>query len=407
MSNEALTWAKLVSHEMASRYEHLEALAEDAGDKKPKNPYTGTPHAVLWVLADYANENWQCWPLHSTLARDLGGISTRTIVRALKALESLLLISKVHYTTETGARAGSVFQLHVETLKRLEQENLQMGITENGQHFGRSRKPVNECSDNLSLRRQRAIDTCGDNLSLGTQGPVDTCGDNLSLGSNNGQNGPSLSDNYDISPQVLLKERARINHHHQSSDAREEGNMIDDDDDDVRYLGVEVKKVFDAFPELDQYLDQHSVGGVIDTVLSRARTRVANPTAYVIRSLERNFYDLVLGYRSSPSVVVPTSQWTEHDVGLQPFESELPTQPQPAAIPNWDALPADAEPCINPDHWDSLAPKQFGNCPKCRIERRLGQHPRHVSSLSDDDIEKLPFPVQQWAKNARENTTAQ
>lgn len=48
MSNEALTWAKIVSHEMASRYEHFETAAEEAGEKKPKNPYTGTPHAVLW-----------------------------------------------------------------------------------------------------------------------------------------------------------------------------------------------------------------------------------------------------------------------------------------------------------------------------------------------------------------------
>src|SRR5699024_9853932 len=187
MSNEALTWVKIVSHEMASRYEHFETAAEEAGEKKPKNPYTGTPHAVLWVLADYANEDWRCWPLHSTLARDLGGVSTRTIVRAIKTLEEFNLVSKVHYTTETGSRAGSVFQLHVETLDALEQENRKMGIPENGRRFGRSRKLANTCGDNLSRRRQKAIEDCGDNLSLREP---------------KRQKRQDLSDNYDISAQV-------------------------------------------------------------------------------------------------------------------------------------------------------------------------------------------------------------
>src|SRR5699024_8947448 len=97
-------------------------------------------------------------------------------------LEEFNLVSKVHYTTETGSRAGSVFQLHVETLDTLEQENRQLGIPDNGKQFGRSQKPADICGDNLSLRRQKAIDDCGDNLSLGYETPVNTCGDKLSFG---------------------------------------------------------------------------------------------------------------------------------------------------------------------------------------------------------------------------------
>src|SRR5699024_2477832 len=196
---------------------------------------------------DYANEDWRCWPLHSTLARDLGGVSTRTIVRAIKTLEEFNLVSKIHYTTETGSRAGSVFQLHVDTSDALEQENRKMGIPENGRQIGRSRKLANTCGDNLSRRRPNAIEDCSDNLSLRHEIPVNTCGDNMSLREHKRQKRQDLSDNYDISARVPLKDRARINHHHQSSDARDA--MVDDDDDDQKfYRRVNLQQLLEDVP---------------------------------------------------------------------------------------------------------------------------------------------------------------
>src|SRR5699024_2276297 len=201
-------------------------------------------------------------------------------------------VSKVHYTTETGSRAGSVFQLHVETLDALEQENRKMGIPENGRRFGRSRKLANTCGDNLSRRRQKAIEDCGDNLSLGDETPVNTCGDNLSLREPKRQKRQDLSDNYDIAAQVPLKDRARINHHHQSSDARDA--TMDDDDDQRFYQRVNLSRLFDDVPGLSGYADDMElVCAAVDIVLSRARGRIGNPTAYVRTAMSDDLYGVI------------------------------------------------------------------------------------------------------------------
>ncbi len=430
MSNEALTWAKIVSHEMASRYEHFETAAEEAGEKKPKNPYTGTPHAVLWVLADYANEDWRCWPLHSTLARDLGGVSTRTIVRAIKTLEEFNLVSKVHYTTETGSRAGSVFQLHVETLDALEQENRKMGIPENGRRFGRSRKLANTCGDNLSRRRQKAIEDCGDNLSLGDETPVNTCGDNLSLREPKRQKRQDLSDNYDISAQVPLKDHARINHHHQSSDARDA--TIDDDDDDQKfYRRVNLQQLIEEVPGLSGYAGQLGlICGAIDVVLNRASGRIANPTAYLRRALSEDLYG-VLGSVPDSSMLMgkpmrtpsPSSIWfdplsfepateqrlsvvdrKQEYLGLSSNESSGANQD--LSVPSLETLSHGDVPCTNLDHLNNyeMSNRQLANCNHCRVEQQTADedHYPHIANATAAQIGALPPRLQRWVEQFRD-----
>src|SRR5699024_12305140 len=107
-----------------------------------------------------------------------------------------------------------------------------------------------------------------------------TCGDNLSLREPKRQKRQDLSDNYDISAQVPLKDHARINHHHQSSDARDA--TIDDDDDDQKfYRRVNLQQVIEEVAGVSGSPGQLGlICGAVGVVPDRGGGRRANPTAY-------------------------------------------------------------------------------------------------------------------------------
>lgn len=369
---------------------------------------------LLWQLADSANQrDWMCWPSQKTLARETNQ-SLRTVSTQIGRLKSWGLIRVEDRRGSGGGRIGLAYYLVESALDRLQQE-----LSTSEDHPARAQgtgsdsssdEPVDDLDANIACRtsaQHANLASRTENERHANSASRTTVRDaNTAFESPKRKMASNPNANSGDSYQVPLKDRARINHHHQSSDARVDVIPNEDDNDDFRYMGVEVKEVFGYFPDLDQYLDARSVGEVIDTVLGRARNRVANPTAYVIRALEKDFYGLVLGYKPVPSEVARTPQFTGHDVMLEQLGTHPPSQGQSSGIPAWEALPVDAEPCVNPDHWDGLAPAQFANCPQCRIERRLGEQPRHVRSLSDEDIDRLPLSIQQWAIQARENTTA-
>src|SRR5699024_528873 len=205
--------------------------------------------------------------------------------------------------------------------------------------------------------------------------------------------------NYDNSPRVPLKDHARINHqiNHQSSDVyrklKTEREVTHDDD--LKYLGVEVGALFRCFPELEDFVDEFSIQGLISTVLGRARARVANPTAYVRRALETDFYGLALQHQDVPASITSLASPPE------PFAVDSPEKKPSSQAPRWDNVPTNADPCVNPDHWESLSREQFSDCPQCRIERRIGEQTRHVSDLSEEAFRRLPTWLQDWAEQAK------
>lgn len=345
---------------------------------------------LLWQLADSANQRaWMCWPSQQTLARETNQ-SLRTISTQIRRLKSLGLIQVEDRRGAGGGRICLEYYLVESALDRLQQDlstrdddpaDMQDSQGDDSSSDG----PVDDLQANIASRtRERHANGAFESPKR-------------KLASNPNANSGDFA-------QVPLKEHARINHHHQSSDAREPSRanhqMIDDDKNALNYLGVEVQKLFQEFPELGHYVDSRSVAGVIDTVLGRAITRVANPTAYVRRALETDFYGLVLPFQADFTPI----QQPAPDIGQHFREESFEAKPAPetssSKLPRREDLPADAHPCSNPDHWDSLTRRQFVNCPKCRIERRLGQESRHVSSLMDEDIKRLPSWQQNWANEA-------
>ncbi|MDN6148851.1 MAG: helix-turn-helix domain-containing protein [Yaniella sp.] len=341
---------------------------------------------VLMVLANYADELWSCYPSQDRLATDTAQ-GRRTVVRQLKRLQELgLVISESLYGKGRG-RIGNRYYLVEDALEQL-LENREI-----------------ERSAKLAPESQNRMNTRSAKLAHKSENREIERSANLTPEGLKCHPGHDSSANYDISFLVPIKEHARINHHHQSSDAREpskaDDQMIDDDKNELNYLGVEIQKLFQEFPELGHYVDSRSVAGLVDTVLGRATVRVANPTAYVRRALENDFYGLVLPSQDDfAPAYKPSSDIAQH-LREESFEAKPAPETSSSKLPRWENLSADAEPCTNPDHWDSLHFTQFSNCPQCRIERRLGEQPRHVNSLTDQDIQRLPKYLQQWAAEAR------
>lgn len=63
---------------------------------------------TLIALADYADEEWSCFPSQATLAEQVG-VSRRTMVRLLKALEDRDLIVRERRSRENGSRSSDRF----------------------------------------------------------------------------------------------------------------------------------------------------------------------------------------------------------------------------------------------------------------------------------------------------------
>ncbi|MDN6456028.1 MAG: helix-turn-helix domain-containing protein [Yaniella sp.] len=118
MSIATSTWAKQVSHEIAKAYEQSAAEATTHGEELPGNKFLGAPAFILSVLADYADETWQCKPSLHLLSRDTGGYPHAEIIRAIGILEELELIS--FCTTAPEQRGITVFHLKESTLQNLQ-----------------------------------------------------------------------------------------------------------------------------------------------------------------------------------------------------------------------------------------------------------------------------------------------
>src|SRR5699024_3308180 len=145
------------------------------------------------------------------------------------------------------------------------------------------------------------------------------------------------------SEQVPLKDRARINHHHQSSDAREAPDATMDDDDDQRfYQRVNLSRLFDDVPGLSGYADDMNlVCAAVDIVLSRARGRIGNPTAYVRTAMSDDLYGVIgaaiasgSAVLGSPSNVVefPAQHEAEAGTGDSPSGDQQPEVPEVAEL---------------------------------------------------------------------------
>lgn len=407
MSNEALTWAKWVSHQLSKRAAHMEAQAAEAGRKKPNNPYSGTPLHLLMVLADYANEDWQCWPKQSTLVDDLGGITERTIRRGLRLLEELGVVTTERIADHAGARWGTTYQLHVEALQELVDQNKAMGIATHQPRLGRSRKPTKPIPT-------MSMNSSPDILSGRTQSPMIASPDILSGRDPTGQKRPVLPDKNDISDLEYLKDHARINPHHQSSSARASEAQLptatndeDEDDQGRSYREVNIDQLFQDVPDFAGYADDIAlIETVVDVVLGRARGRVAQPTAYVRAALVSDLYAVVGNAMearsnhvvrpavSAPAATAPTS--------LGPGAS-VAVMPGPDAVPVVSDLPEDAIPCTNMDHllcYD-MSFRMLAHCNHCRLEQRgsgSNQPPQypHVADATEEQIAALPSRLQGW-----------
>lgn len=66
---------------------------------------------VLLALANFANEQMQCWPSQERLALDTE-LSCRTVWTSLKSLEAKALVSRASRKRSDGTRATDVFTLH-------------------------------------------------------------------------------------------------------------------------------------------------------------------------------------------------------------------------------------------------------------------------------------------------------
>lgn len=360
MSNAAINWALKVT---------------ETGLLK-----SGEAHLLL-VLANYAdNDDWSCYPDQETLAK-VTAQGKRTVARHLKTLSELgLVLSESRYGAGRG-RIGNMYYLVQDVQLDLDQNK------KNARDTVRASKAPNRENPRSAK------------LALESENRTNTQDANMASNRLKCHSRHDSDANYDSSPQVPLKDHARINHqiNHQSSDAyrKMKAEREATHDDDLKYLGVEVGTLFRCFPELEDFVDEISIQGLIDTVLGRARARVANPTAYVRRALETDFYGLALQHQDKPASA------SNRATPPEPFEVDSPPQAPSSQVPCWDDVPIDADPCVNPDHWESLSPKQFSNCPQCRIERRIGEQPRHVSALSDETLHRYPAWLREWAEQAR------
>lgn len=358
MSNKAIDWALRVA---------------ETGVLKG-----GEAHLLL-VLANYAdNDYWSCYPRQEKLAKTTAQ-GKRTVARQIKRLEELgLVISESRYGEGRG-RIGNEYYLvqdaHTE-VTRNEKNSRDADFVSKVVNRGKSQS-ARLAPESVNHTNTRDAKLASKRLKCHSRHDSDA--------------------NYDISPQLPLKDHARTNHqiNHQSSDTHRKLKTEGTHDDDLKYLGVEVQKLFKSFPELEGFVDETSIKGWIDTVLGRARARVANPTAYVSGALETDFYGLALQHQHEPA---PRHSQV---ASPEPFEVDSPPKRPTSQVPRWEDVPIDAAPCVNPDHWESLSPEQFSNCPQCRVERRIGEQPRHVSALSEETLQRYPAWLQEWAEQAK------
>lgn len=360
MSNAAINWALKVT---------------ETGLLK-----SGEAHLLL-VLANYAdNDDWSCYPDQETLAK-VTAQGKRTVARHLKTLSELgLVLSESRYGAGRG-RIGNMYYLV---------QDVQLDLDQNTKNA----RDANSASKAPNRENPRSA-----KLALESEDRTNTQDANMASNRLKCHSRHDSDANYDSSPQVPLKDHARINHqiNHQSSDAHRKSKTEREvtHDDDSKYLGVEVGTLFRCFPELEDFVDEFSIQGLIDTVLGRARARVANPTAYVRRALETDFYGLALQHQDVPASIPGLATPPE------PFAVDASQKRPSSQAPCWDNVPTNADPCVNPDHWESLSREQFSDCPQCRIERRIGEQTRHVSDLSEEAFRRLPTWLQDWAEQAK------
>src|SRR5699024_2266925 len=246
----------------------------------------GEAHLLL-VLANYAdNDDWSCYPDQETLAK-VTAQGKRTVARHLKSLSELgLVLSKSRYGAGRG-RIGNMYYLV---------QDAQLDLDQNKKN---ARDTI------MASKDPRRENPRSAKLALESEDRTSTRGANLASKRVKCHSRHDSDANYDNSPRVPLKDHARINHqiNHQSSDVyrklKTEREVTHDDD--LKYLGVEVGALFRCFPELEDFVDEFSIQGLISTVLGRARARVANPTAYVRRALETDFYGLALQHQDVPA----------------------------------------------------------------------------------------------------------
>ena len=73
---------------------------------------------VLMCLANYANKGGEAYPGQQALADD-SGLSKRTVVTALSALEEAGFISREHRQRKDGSRTSDIYQLHISKVQDL------------------------------------------------------------------------------------------------------------------------------------------------------------------------------------------------------------------------------------------------------------------------------------------------
>src|SRR5699024_12295714 len=124
-------------------------------------------------------------------------------------------------------------------------------------------------------------------------------------------------------------------------------------------------------------------------------SRVAYRTGCVLSALETDVRCHALQHRDGPA------SRPSRPTPPAPFGVGSPRRRPSAQSPRWDNVPTSADPCVNPDHWESLSLEQFSDCPQCSVERRIGEQPRHVSDLSEEAFRRLPTWLQDWAEQAK------
>lgn len=73
---------------------------------------TSSEKLMLLVLANFADEVMSCWPSHKRLADDTG-LTQRTVLTVLKALEGKKLISRAERSRSDGSRTSDKITLHL------------------------------------------------------------------------------------------------------------------------------------------------------------------------------------------------------------------------------------------------------------------------------------------------------
>src|SRR5699024_5700875 len=236
---------------------------------------------LLWQLADSANQrDWACWPSQKTLARETNQ-SLRTVNSQINRLKNLGLVQVEERRGKGGGRVGLIYYLVEDALDQL----LEAGRCE-GPEVATSQEAVSEDISSPELLHANItsrMNTRHANSAFGSENRENERHANFAFGQPKRKLASNPNANSGHSEQVPLKDRARINHHHQSSDAREAPDATMDDDDDQRfYQRVNLSRLFDDVPGLSGYADDMNlVCAAVDIVLSRARGRIGNPTAYV------------------------------------------------------------------------------------------------------------------------------